>query len=100
MCKLCQCENELKCSVKGYQPLGWCCKYCIYYSETVICKQRFAIVASGQKPRGHCLGCENEDAQLIWLYHSEAIGFCDACLSKYKKMELLNIVVKKSETQT
>ncbi len=37
MCNNCNCDNFDKCSIVGYQPIGFCCSYCIICDEHHIC---------------------------------------------------------------
>jgi hypothetical protein len=37
MCNQCECENEDLCSIKGYQPYGFCCEYCSQHDEEHSC---------------------------------------------------------------
>ena len=37
MCKSCDCDNYEKCSIVGYQPIGFCCTICNQYIEHQPC---------------------------------------------------------------
>ncbi len=45
MCnKTCSCENEDKCSIKGFLGFGACCSFCVDFDENYTClKSELAI---------------------------------------------------------
>ena len=97
MCTECDCENKVKCSVKGYQPIGWCCEYCKGYSLGVINYCNSKELVKVEIHLGDCIGCERKNVQLVWTYSNLTKGFCQTCLRTYEKRELLDIIIKKSE---
>lgn len=40
MCDCCDCDEYLKCSVYGFQRVGFCCDRCTYYVEGAICSHK------------------------------------------------------------
>ncbi|MHA1265378.1 MAG: hypothetical protein ACTSRS_09110 [Candidatus Helarchaeota archaeon] len=94
MCRECHCEYEWQCSVKGFQPTGWCCERCDLYDPKVICENRFRILIDSEAMEGICLGC-NQKRRLTWIYIETHQGFCRECLTKNDKKSLLEIAFKK-----
>jgi hypothetical protein len=94
MCNQCYCENELKCSIKGYHPPGWCCEFCEKRVPGMICESQLIEVTGSAKVTGYCLGCNQVHVLLKWVHFESPQGFCHKCIAKYSKQDLLNIVVK------
>ena len=93
MCKTCSCENEPKCSVKGYEPEGWCCDHCDSHPIIEDCESRFEKKQDGSPIMGLCLGCKRKEIQLNWILPKIKKGFCIDCFLKFNKKELLNILL-------
>ncbi len=91
MCRNCHCENEMKCSVKGYQPEGWCCEHCDLYDSERLCIHQASIEPSGHHITGFCMGCQKEGAPLVWVYLRTPRGMCRDCFIKNSKEKANNI---------
>ena len=37
MCNHCECDNQEKCSIIGYLPIGFCCEKCIQFNPNEKC---------------------------------------------------------------
>jgi hypothetical protein len=97
MCNSCSCENNLKCSIKGFQPTGWCCEHCNHYSLTVVCETQSIELKLPKERKGYCLGCQKSEVGLTWIYLKTQKGFCKQCISQYDKLKLLDIVIGECE---
>ena len=100
MCNQCHCENELKCSIKGNLPPGWCCELCEKYDPNTVCESQFIKVTGQEKITGYCIGCYQEHVLLQWVYFKSTQGFCHKCIAKYSKHDLLNIIAKTALKKT
>lgn len=72
----------MKCSVKGHEPIGWCCEYCGYYNPVEKCDLQFQEIAENTPILGYCLGCGQNKIKLDWINLKTQKGFCHVCLIK------------------